>query len=89
MDIAFYYKFEEKTLKQKIKLDKFIQSSEINYAKILWLQVNQQMLEEGQNFINLKHTLRLEKEKMSCTVICRELVMLIAYRMIKVPHYFE
>ena len=37
--------------------------SKINYAKILWLQANQQTLEEGQNFINLKDTLRLEKDK--------------------------
>ena len=61
MGIAFYYKFKGRTSKRKI--DKFTQSSEINYAKILWLQVSQQTLEEGQNFINLKHTLRLEKDK--------------------------
>ena len=29
----------------------------------MWLQVNQQTLEKGQNFINLKHTLCLEKDK--------------------------
>ena len=53
----------KKSRNEKLNSDKFIQSSEINYAKILWLQVNQQTLEEEQNFINLKHTLRLEKHK--------------------------
>ena len=37
--------------------------SKTNYAKILWFQVNRQTLEEGQNFITLKYTLYLEKDK--------------------------
>ena len=45
---------KKKCRNEKLNLDKFIQSSEINYGKILWLQVNQQTLEDGQNFINLK-----------------------------------
>ena len=44
-------------------MNKFIQSSEINYAKTLWLQVNQQTLEEGKNFNNSEHTLHLKKDK--------------------------
>ena len=40
MSIAFYYKFEvKKRRNEKLNLNKFIQSSEINHAKILWLQV--------------------------------------------------
>ena len=58
--LRFITNLKKKTSKRK---NKFIQSSEINYAKILWLQANQQTLEEGQNFINSKHTLRLEKDK--------------------------
>ena len=56
---------KKKLQNEKLNLDKLIQSSEINYAMILWLKVNQQTLEEGQDFINLKHALkqRLEKDK--------------------------
>ena len=61
--LRFITNLKKKRWSEKLNLDKFIQSSEINYAKILWLQANQQTLEEGQNFINSKHTLRLEKDK--------------------------
>ena len=61
--LRFITNLKKKRRSEKLNLDKFIQSSEINYAKILWLQANQQTLEEGQNFINSKHTLRLEKDK--------------------------
>ena len=56
---------KKKRRNEKLNLDKLIQSSEINYAKVLWLKVNQQTVEEGQDFINLKHTLKqhLEKDK--------------------------
>ena len=56
---------KKKLQNEKLNLDKLIQSSEINYAMILWLKVNQQTLEEGQDFINLKYALkqRLEKDK--------------------------
>ena len=57
MGVAFYYIFEEETSKRKIKFRLFIRRSEINYANILLLQANQQTLEEGQNFIDLKNTL--------------------------------
>ena len=63
MCIAFYYKFEEEKSKRKLILEKFIQSPDINYSKILWLQANQQTLEERQNFIDLKNNLYLEKDK--------------------------
>ena len=35
----------------------------MNYFKILWFQANQQTLEKGQNFSDLKNTLDLEKDK--------------------------
>ena len=57
--LRFITNLKKKRQKEKLNLDKFIESSEINYAKILLLQVNQQTLEEGQNFIKLKHRLRL------------------------------
>ena len=57
--LRFITNFKKKRRNEKLNLDKFIESSEINYAKILLLQVNQQTLEEGQNFIKLKHSLRL------------------------------
>ena len=47
-------------LKKKRRNEKLnLELSEINYAKILLLQVNQQTLEEVQNFIKLKHSLHL------------------------------
>ena len=61
--LRFITNLKKKLLKEKLNLNKSIQSSEINYAKILWLQANRRTLEEGQNFVNLKHTLRLEKDK--------------------------
>ena len=61
--LRFITNLKKKRRNEKLNLDKFIQSSEINYAKILRLQVNQQTLEEVQNFINLKHIIRLEKYK--------------------------
>ena len=61
--LRFITNLKKKRRSEKLNLDKFIQSSEINYAKILWLQANQKTLEEGQNIINSKHTLRLEKDK--------------------------
>ena len=61
--LRFITNLRKKRRSERLNLDKFIQSSEINYAKILWLQVNQQTLEEGKNFINSKHTLHLEKDK--------------------------
>ena len=61
--LRFITNLKKKRRNKKLNLDKFIHLSEIDYAKILWLQVNQQMLEEGQNFINLKHILCLEKDK--------------------------
>ena len=61
--LRFITNLKKKRRNEKLNLDKFIQSSEINYAKIMWLQENQQTREEGHNFINLKLTLRLEKDK--------------------------
>ena len=61
--LRFITNLKKKRQIEKLNLDKFIESSEINHAKIFWLQANQQTLEEGQNFINLKNTLRLEKDK--------------------------
>ena len=61
---------KKKCRNEKLNLDKFIQSSEINYGKILWLQVNQQTLEEGQNFINLKQLYVQKRIKMSCVAPC-------------------
>ena len=43
--LRFITNFKKKGRNEKLSLDKFIQSSEINYAKILWLQANQQTLE--------------------------------------------
>ena len=56
--LRFIANLKKKRRNKKLNLHKFIQSSEIIYAKIFWLQVNQQTLEEGQNFINLKHIIR-------------------------------
>ena len=61
--LRFITDLKKKRRNEKLNLDKFIQSPEIYYAKILWIEVNQRTLEEGKNFINLKHTLRLEKDK--------------------------
>ena len=57
--LRFITNLKKKRRNEKLDLDKFIQFSEINYVKILLLQVNQQTLEEVQNFIKLKHSLRL------------------------------
>ena len=57
--LRFITNLKKKRRNEKLDLDKFIQLSEINYAKILLLQANQQTLEEVQNFIKLKHSLRL------------------------------
>ena len=57
--LRFITNLKKKRRNEKLDLDKFIQLSEINYVKILLLQVNQQTLEEVQNFIKLKHSLRL------------------------------
>ena len=61
--LRFIINLKKKCRNEKLNLDQFIQSSEINYVKILWLQANEQTLEEGQNFVNSKHTLPLEKDK--------------------------
>ena len=53
----------KKRRNEKLNLGKFIRFSEINYFKILWFQANQQTLEKGQNFSDLKNTLDLEKDK--------------------------
>ena len=61
---SFITNLKKKRRNEKLNLDKFIQSSEINYVKmILRLQTNQQTLEEGQNFVDSKDILRLEKDK--------------------------
>ena len=39
--LRFITNLKKKRRNEKLNLNKFIQSSEINYAKILWLQVNQ------------------------------------------------
>ena len=61
--LRFITNLKQKRQNEKLYLDKFIPSSEINYAKILWLQVSQKSLKTGQNFINLKNALHLEHDK--------------------------
>ena len=88
--LRFITNLKKKSRNEKLNLDKFIPSSEINYAKILWLQANQQTLEEGQNFINLKDTLRLEKGKIELYHTMSRIgnADSLSYDT-KYPHYFE
>ena len=61
--MRFIANMKKKCRNEKLYLNKFIRFSEINYTNILWLQVIQQTLEKGQNFIDLKNTLHLERDK--------------------------
>ena len=45
--LRFITNLKKKHLNERSNSDKFIQSTEISYAEILWLQANQQRLEEG------------------------------------------
>ena len=45
-----------------LNLKRVINTSEIRFMKLLWIQENQAKLENSDNFNNLKNSLRLQKD---------------------------
>ena len=62
MGITFCYYFKTKHSGRKLNLNEVINTSEIRFMKLLWIQENQAKLENSDNFNNLKNSLRLQKD---------------------------
>ena len=60
--LSFVINLKKKYSGQKLNLNRFISTSEIRFVKLLWIQENQAMLENPDNFNNLKSSLRLQKD---------------------------
>ena len=57
-----------------LNLKRVINTSEIRFMKLLWIQENQAKLENSDNFNNLKNSLRLQKDSNDITVYRHVLV---------------
>ena len=56
-----------------LNLKRVINTSEIRFMKLLWIQENQAKLENSDNFNNLKNSLRLRKD--SNDTVCRHVLV--------------
>ena len=74
MGITFCYYFKKKHSGRKLNLNRDINTSEIRFMKLLWIQENQAKLENSDNFNNLKNSLRLQKDSNDITVYRHVLV---------------
>ena len=68
MGITFCYYFKKKHSGRKLNLNRVINTSEIRFMKLLWIQENQAKLENSDNFNNLKNSVRLRKDSNHITV---------------------
>ena len=60
--LRFVTNLKKKHSGRKLNLNKFISTSEFRFVKFLWIQKNQAKLENSDNFIDLKTSLRLQKD---------------------------
>ena len=60
--LRFVTNLKKKHSGRKLNLNRFISTSEIRFVKLLWIQENQAILENPDNFNNLKSSLRLQKD---------------------------
>ena len=68
MGITFCYYFKKKHSGRKLNLNRVINTSEIRFTKLLWIQENQAKLENSDNFNNLKNSVRLQNDSNHITV---------------------
>ena len=60
--LGFVTNLKKKHSSRKLNfLNRFISTSEIRFAKLLWIQENKAKLENSDNFNNLKYSLHLQK----------------------------
>ena len=57
-----------------LNLKRVINTSEIRFMKLLWIQENQAKLENSDNFNNLENSLRTQKDSNDITV-CRHVLV--------------
>ena len=72
MGITFCY--NKKHSGRKLNLNRVINTSEIRFMKLLWIQENQAKLENSDNFNNLENSLRTQKDSNDITVCHHVLV---------------
>ena len=65
---TFCYYFKKKHSGRKLNLNRVINTSEIRFTKLLWIQENQAKLENSDNFNNLKNSVRLQNDSNHITV---------------------
>ena len=66
--LRFVTNLKKKHSGRKLKLNKFISTSEIRFAKLLWIQENQAKLENSDNINNLKNSYVYKRIQMIYTV---------------------
>ena len=54
---------KQKWKKQKLNLENFINSSEIQHVKLTWIRANQYELKQSKNFKDLDNSLSLQKDE--------------------------
>ena len=66
--LRFVTNLKKKHSGRKLKLNKFISTSEIRFAKLLWIQENQAKLQNSDNINNLKNSYVYKRIQMIYTV---------------------